>query len=38
MVNLDVVDGTIRYVEALDRPELRQAISDIPAAPPRREP
>lgn len=37
MVLLDVVDGTIRFVEALDRPELRQPISDIPAAPPRRE-
>lgn len=35
MVILDVVDGQIRFVEVLDRPELRADLQGVAAAPPR---
>ncbi len=34
MVVLDVVSGTIRYVEALDRPEIRAALRAVTVQPP----
>lgn len=35
MVILDVVNGEIRFVEVLDRPELRADLQSVPPAPPR---
>lgn len=35
MVILDVVNGGIRFVEVLDRPELRADLQSVPPAPPR---
>ena len=34
MVILDVVNGQIRFVEVLDRPELRADLQGLPPAPP----
>jgi hypothetical protein len=38
MVILDVIDGQVRFVEALDRPELQRPLEDIPVAPRRDDP
>lgn len=34
-IPLDVVNGEIRFVEVLDRPELRADLQSVPPAPPR---
>ena len=32
MIALDVVDNEIRYVEVLDRPEIKMAVESFPIA------
>lgn len=35
MVILDVVDGAIRFVEVLDRPDVAAVVADLPPSPTR---